>query len=122
LSPENVTYTASSVPLNFTVDTPTSWIGYSLDGEANVTIAGNNTLSGLTDGSHTIVVYATEPLLSSEGISGLMHFTVRSTIPIGGEWVPINTSQILAPLMTSIVLMTILTTSFVYVRYRRQKS
>ena len=41
LSTSNETYQINSVPLNFTVNEPTSWIGYSLDGKANVTIGGN---------------------------------------------------------------------------------
>jgi 3D (Asp-Asp-Asp) domain-containing protein len=41
--------------------------------------------------------------------------------PVGGEWVPINRLQLMAPWMTSIALMTILTTSFVYVRRRKQR-
>lgn len=79
-SPENTTYTTTSIPLNFTVDTPTSWIGYSLDDQSNVTIAGNTTLTNLTDGSHTIMVYATEPTLNSAGASNKVFFTVRSVI------------------------------------------
>ncbi|MHA2202527.1 MAG: hypothetical protein ACW991_02450 [Candidatus Hodarchaeales archaeon] len=34
----------TSIGLNFTVNEPTSWIGYSLDSAANVTITGNNFL------------------------------------------------------------------------------
>ena len=44
-------------PLNFTVDQPTSWLGYSLDNLANVTIGGNTTLTGLSVGNHSLVVY-----------------------------------------------------------------
>ena len=47
LSPENKTYTSSSVPLTFTVTdySPISWMGYSLDNQPNATITGNTTLS-----------------------------------------------------------------------------
>jgi parallel beta-helix repeat protein len=58
VSPENKTYTVKDVPLTFTVSEPASWIRYSLDGQANVTIAGNTTLTGLSDGPHSLVVYA----------------------------------------------------------------
>jgi len=58
ISPENKTYTINNVSLTFIVSEPTSWIRYSLDGQANVTITGNTTLSGLSDSSHSLVVYA----------------------------------------------------------------
>ena len=58
VSPENKTYTINNVSLTFTVSEPTSWIRYSLDGQANITITGNTTLSGLSDSSHSLVVYA----------------------------------------------------------------
>jgi hypothetical protein len=58
IEPKNTTYSASSVVLNFTVDKPTSWLAYSLDNEANVSISKNTTLSGLPNGLHHITVYA----------------------------------------------------------------
>jgi hypothetical protein len=59
LSEENKTYT-TVIPLNFTIDTPTSWIGYSLDNQSNSTILGNSTLTDLTDGPHSIIIYAND--------------------------------------------------------------
>jgi PKD repeat protein len=58
MSPENTTYAISEIPLTFTVNAPISWAAYSLDGGANVTTAGNATLTNLAEGSHNIVVYA----------------------------------------------------------------
>jgi hypothetical protein len=75
LSPENKTYVAASVPLTFTVNEPTSWIGYSLDDEANVTISGNTVLIGLTDGSHSVIVYANDTA-GNTGASSEVSFTV----------------------------------------------
>jgi parallel beta-helix repeat protein len=60
LSPENKTYPINNVPLTFTVNEPTSLIGYSLDGQMNVTIGGNTTIAGLSEGVHTITVYAND--------------------------------------------------------------
>jgi len=57
LSPQNTTYTAPSVPLNFTTSEAGSWIGYKLDGGETVTIHENLTLDDLTDGPHNILVY-----------------------------------------------------------------
>ena len=78
LSPENKTYTTSSVPLNFTVDEATSWIGYSLDGQANITIAGNTTLTGLSDGMHILVVYASD-IAGNIGSSDMVYFTIETS-------------------------------------------
>jgi len=58
VSPENQTYNGSSVSLVFTVNKPVNWMGYSLDGQDNVTVTGNTTISGLTSGLHNITVYA----------------------------------------------------------------
>lgn len=58
VSPENKTYNENSVPLEFTIDKSTSWLGYSLDGQDNVTITANVTLTGLPDGVHNVTVYA----------------------------------------------------------------
>jgi N-acetylneuraminic acid mutarotase len=57
-SPENKTYTDVNVSLTFMVNRPVVWIGFSLDGHDNVTIAGNTTLFGLSTGMHNVTVYA----------------------------------------------------------------
>jgi hypothetical protein len=78
-SPQNTTYATASVPLSFTVNKPTSWIGYSLNGQANVTITGNTTLT-IPDGSHTIVVYA-DDTFGNMGSSNTVYFAVDTTAP-----------------------------------------
>ena len=75
VSPENKTYTANNVPLTFTVSKPTSWIGYSLDGQENVTISGNTTLTGLSDGSHNLTVYAKDTA-GNTGSSKTIYFSI----------------------------------------------
>jgi len=75
VSPENRTYTANSVPLTFTVNKPAKWMAYSLDGKANVTVAGNTTLNELPNGSHNITVYATD-LEGNTAASKTIYFTV----------------------------------------------
>jgi hypothetical protein len=60
-SQQNVTYTTGNVSLNFTVNEETSWMGYSLDQQDNVTITETTlNLTELTNGSHTLTVYATD--------------------------------------------------------------
>jgi len=80
LSPQNTTYSTSSVPLTFTINELASWIGYSLDGQANVTITGNMTLTGLSDGQHNIIVYANDTA-GNMGSSDTVYFTIDITPP-----------------------------------------
>jgi parallel beta-helix repeat protein len=75
LSPLNQTYRNSSVSLVFTVDKSVNWIGYSLDGQQNVTIAGNNTVTDVTYGLHSITVYANDTF-GILGASQTVNFTV----------------------------------------------
>ena len=77
LSPENRLYQTDSVGLNFTVDEETPWIGYSLDGQANVTIQRNSTLSGLSSTLHNITVYANDSV-GNMGSSPTVVFTIGS--------------------------------------------
>ena len=58
--PENKTYNTDSLPLTVITNEPVLWMGYSLDGKANLTIRGNTTLNGLESGLHNITVYATD--------------------------------------------------------------
>jgi parallel beta-helix repeat protein len=74
-SPENKTYTVNSVSLSFTVSEPTSWIKYSLDGQANITITEDITLSGLADGMHSITVYV-QDTDGQTGTSETIYFTI----------------------------------------------
>ncbi|MCJ7469569.1 right-handed parallel beta-helix repeat-containing protein [Candidatus Bathyarchaeota archaeon] len=80
LSPENKTYAVNaSIPLTFTVDEFATWMGYSLDGQANVTITVNATLPTLLDGWHHVTVYANDTF-GNMG-SAAVYFTVDTTKP-----------------------------------------
>jgi N-acetylneuraminic acid mutarotase len=79
VSPENKTYTVNNVSLTFTVSEQTSWIGYSLDGQDNVTITGNITLSGLSNGLHNLTVYANDAA-GNTGTSETIYFTIAQKI------------------------------------------
>ena len=80
-SPENKSYKTTTVSLNFTINEPTSWKGYSLDGQANVTLATNKTLSGLTEGIHRITLYANDTF-GHMGSSETVYFKIDTTAPI----------------------------------------
>lgn len=75
LFPENATYATNSIPLTFTVNERTSWIGYSLNNLENVTIAGNTTLTGLLAGAYSIIVYANDTS-NNTGSSDKVYFII----------------------------------------------
>jgi hypothetical protein len=80
LSPQNTTYDVTEAPLTFAVSETTSWISYSLDGQANITITGNITLTGLPYGSHPLTVYVTDKAGNSE-ISETIYFIIAKPFP-----------------------------------------
>jgi N-acetylneuraminic acid mutarotase len=87
ISPENKTYTVTNVSLTSIVNKPASLMGYSLDGQANVTIAGNITLTGLSNGLHNITVYAKDEF-ENFGASETVYFTVaQQSEPLPITWV-----------------------------------
>jgi N-acetylneuraminic acid mutarotase len=100
VSPENKTYTSSNVSLAFTVNKPALWVGYSLDSQDNVTITGNTTLSGLTNGSHNITVYAKDEF-ENTGASETVTFTIAKET----EAFPIRLTVAAAVVVAAVVLL-----------------
>jgi hypothetical protein len=80
LSLEDKTYDTSDVPLSFTVSEATFIITYSLDGQENVTVVGNTTLSGLSIGKHNLTVYATD--MYGNTAAETITFSVADPFPI----------------------------------------
>jgi hypothetical protein len=80
LSLENRTYSTSAIPLNFMTNERISRSTYSLDGQENVTIAGNTTLNGLANGDHNLTIYA-EDEAGNTGASETVYFSVASVEP-----------------------------------------
>jgi hypothetical protein len=80
LSPENKAYNTSDVPLDFIVNETFSKIEYSLDGQSNVTINGNTTLTWLPNGYHNVTVYATDEF-GNTGVSKIIYFSVEAPFP-----------------------------------------
>jgi hypothetical protein len=60
LSLENETFASPDVRLNFTVNESVSRISYALDGQENMTVSGNMTLTNLSNGLHNVTVYAVD--------------------------------------------------------------
>lgn len=67
---------SQQVPLNFTINEPASWMAYSLDQQTNITISGNTTLSGLSNGGHNVTVYALDET-GNMGASETTYFSVE---------------------------------------------
>jgi nitrous oxidase accessory protein len=80
LSPVTQLYNETSVSLVFAVNKPVNWIGFSLDGKQNVTVTGNTTLTGLSNGSHNVTVYAKD-LVDAEA-SDTVWFNVAEPFPV----------------------------------------
>ncbi|MBN1244592.1 hypothetical protein JXA31_03265 [Candidatus Bathyarchaeota archaeon] len=80
ISIENMSYPIGNLSLTFTVSEPTSWIGYSLDGQENITVAGNAVFSGLFMGSHYLTVYANDTA-GNTGISETICFRIETPLP-----------------------------------------
>ena len=79
LSPENKIYDTGRIPLSFTVNESISQMAYSLDGQENVTISGNTTLTELANGAHTLTIYAWDE--TGNVGSETMRFTVNVPFP-----------------------------------------
>lgn len=117
ISPDNKTYTASDIPLTFILNKPTSWVGYSLNGQGNVAIAGNTTLTGLADGTHNIIVYARDTA-GNMGASETIYFTIETapsemTFPPDPMGIPLAIAAITAG---AVII------AFSVVAYRRKRS
>lgn len=79
-SPQNKTYETTDIALAFTVNEPVSKISYTLDGQTEVTISGNTTLSGLSTGAHNLAVSAQDSA-GLVGSSATIQFTVAARFP-----------------------------------------
>ena len=80
LSPENTTYTNNNVSLVLSVNKPTTWIGYSLDGQLNVTVTGDAILTGVLEGQHSMIVYVNDTF-GNVVSSGAIYFSVDTRPP-----------------------------------------
>ena len=92
LSPQNKTYTTTEVPLTWTCDEQIVSADYILDPTlfGSTTLPGNTTLTGLSNGTHTITIIAfTE---RGQANSQTVHFTVSPEVQQQTEpfpWLPV---------------------------------
>jgi len=115
ISPENKTYHQSTISLNFTLDEPTSKIEYSVDGQNNVTINGNTTLTDLSIGEHNCTVYATD-VEGNIGASEIIAFTVSKPEQSEPEPFPTTLVAIASGVLVSIIVVGLL----VYFKKRKR--
>ena len=104
ITPLNQTYSTADIALTVTID-KTAHLSYSLNGQPIVPITGNITLPALPDGSHVIVVYATDELGNS-GVSDEVFFNI-STFPT--FWVA----------TTFILIIILLTTTYIIIKRKK---
>ena len=102
LSIQNASYDVMDIDLNFSVSEPVSQITYSLDGQGNVTVAGNTTLADLSVGEHNVTVYAWDTT-GNMGASPTATFTVAVPEPFPA--VPVAAASVAAVAVVGVVLL-----------------
>jgi hypothetical protein len=75
------------------LDKKISWVSYSLDGEQNVSLIGNSTIENMTNGFHSVIVYANDTF-GNIGASQTINFTVAVPEPL--PVVPVVVATIIA--------------------------
>ncbi len=112
LSPSNRTYSDVNVSLSFAVDKPFNWVGYSFDGQDNVTVSGNTTIADVAYGIHDVTVYANSTF-GVMGASNPILFTVSKP-----ETFPALTLAIIS--IAGIVVLSV--SLLIYKRHRKTSS
>ena len=105
ISPQNQTYHSSNLQLNSIINQQASWIGFSLDQQANETITGNTTLNGLSLGSHSLTLYG-NVTVENTGASKTIYFDIQSPEPF--------------PILAGVVILLIITVVVGVLLYSRR--
>jgi hypothetical protein len=100
LKPENATYAPSEVSLLCFIDEPALWVGYSLDGQENITVTGNVTLPDVSLGQHNLTVFACDAF-GNYANSKTINFNVISPFPTA----LVATASIVAIVMFAVFLL-----------------
>lgn len=94
VSPQNNgAYSSGDVALTYAVSDSNLLLSYSLDGQANFTLYGNTTLSGLSNGSHNVTAYATDVFGNTAALETIS-FIVKENIVFISE--PFQTTVVIA--------------------------
>lgn len=101
--PASKIYDTGIVPLVFVVDDSSSWMAYSLDGQGNVTIDGNVTIEGVSNGTHYVTVYSRD-FTGNTGVSNTVYFTVNVPETPIVYWVLLAVAIVVVVLVSSFIL------------------
>ncbi len=118
ISVANQTFNSNGIPLTFNLNTVASWMAYSLDDKANITISGNTTLADVKEGSHSIVVYANDTI-GNMGASQTAFFTVE-LLPSPSPTVMASSSSTVPEFTFAAVLILAIATGLVAAAFSRQ--
>jgi hypothetical protein len=88
-SPDNRTYQQPT--LSYTLNRAVSWMGYSIDGKANNTFVSETILSGLSQGAHSVKIYANDSS-GNMGVSDTVYFSIDTIAPRISIITPANQS------------------------------
>ena len=80
-SPKDTIYNVTSIPIVFVATKTIDWSGYSIDGLINITIIEDGLLTDLSEGNHTLVVYANDTL-GNMGYSNTVEFSIDTVYPV----------------------------------------
>jgi N-acetylneuraminic acid mutarotase len=76
---QNKTY--KTIQVDYQVNKAVSWVGYSLDNNANVTLTKNSSfIDNIPDGPHSIVLFAKDAL-GNVGVSKTIYFAIDNAVP-----------------------------------------
>jgi len=98
---ENKTYAETSLQLNFVINENLSKISYVLDNQNNITVNGNSSLTGLSEGFHSVTVYATD-IAGNVGSSETLTFAIDKPEPL--PFLPIAVSVVASAVIAFVVV------------------
>ncbi len=114
-SPLNQTYNDSIIPIIYTVNKNLTSSDYSLDGQQNITITGNTTLTRIPNGTHNLAIYAND----SYGNTGsqTINFTVEKP---ESKSSPTGSVAVISGITAVVVV--IVAASLLLIYYKRKRS
>jgi hypothetical protein len=93
----------TKIPLDFSLDEPTSQISYSLDNQPVVLVTGNTTLSNLASGTHNVTVYATD-LVGNNANSQTEFFTINEPSLFQDTFTLLVTAAVVAAITVVVIV------------------
>jgi hypothetical protein len=112
LSPNNITYYSKEIPLTYTINDPKYTVYYRLDDSSKqITLTGNTTLTGLSEGQHTITAVASDHKtgtgLYSKQTANFTIDTINPT-PTQTPTVPESSGLMILPMFFSLLSIVVL--------------